>query len=416
MHGLILLALVVAQAEKPFGEAERPANVGGKTLQQWVKEIRDKDPGVAETAIQAVTQFGGDAQKEAGRALIARLADPDVSVRANAAYAISVLGLDPKDAHDSGVRALIRQLRDSQGIVRFRAAAALARLGTEAKTAVNELAYALGDRSAWEIRKAAAYALGSTAGDGKSTPESRAVQALTTSGLRDWCAQVRQESLNALIRLGPPAELADREAVFRALGTLLKDRDHGVVIWAHVGMMRIAGQVLPEHVNAIAKALKDPEPQTRREAARALGMLPNDAKAYVPDLVGALRDKDIAVVRAAAAALADLKDAVTNKDLADMAAYLKDDDIQLRCNACLALAALGDAARSRIPDLIEALKDKQPEVVSAAAQALREVGDERALGPLNQALAVQKDTGVRFFVSQAIDQITKRAPERKDAP
>lgn len=411
MHGLILLGALLSVGEKP--EAAGNTDVANsKPLSQLVKEIRDKDPGVAWSAMDAIPAYGAEARKEAGRALIARLNDSDVSLRATAAYTISLIGLETRDVRDA-VKALTWLMRDPEAIVRYRAAAALARLGPDAHTAVFALSSALSDRT-WEVRKAVAFALGTTGGDGKNPPEPRAVQALTVHGLKDWCAQVKIESLHSLIRLGPPENPADQQAVMRTLDGLLKDRNRGVVLWARLGLMRMARQPDVQQTAAIARALRDPDAATRMEAARVLGAMQMEGRAHVGDLVAALRDKEIFVVRAAAAALAEMKDAVTAKDLRDIAAMIGDEDIQVRCNACLGLAALGEAARTRVPDLIEALKDKQPEVVTVAAQALQEVGDGRAVAPLNQALAVQREVSVRLAIVQALDRITKR--EQKDVP
>src|SRR5262249_13034635 len=178
------------------------AMVGGKTLDQWMDDLKSSDPSVREKAISMIKLYG-TAARPAVPALIKAMADADVALRVNAIIALGLIGMDQQDV-EKGVVALTRALNDTQGIVRFQAAMALGRLGVDAKSAVPALVNTIRDATTWEIRQAGAYALGTVAVDRQSGPDQRAINALLTV-LSDRSSQVRLEAVLSLITLGPPA-------------------------------------------------------------------------------------------------------------------------------------------------------------------------------------------------------------------
>jgi HEAT repeat protein len=145
---------------------------------------------------------------------------------------------------------------------------------------------------------------------------------------------------------------------------------------------------------ALLQALRDPDPQTRRDAALALykrappgsaaslaeALKDKDAEvrrlaclallklapvpAAVPRLKKALSDPDLQVRRTAALALVSAKDAARA-----LCRALKDEDLETRRNAAVTLAGL-DAPPAAAPALAEALGDPDAQVRRAAAGAL----------------------------------------------
>src|SRR3978361_1967216 len=74
---------------------------------------------------------------------------------------------------------------------------------------------------------------------------------------------------------------------------------------------------------------------------------------------------------------------------------LKDKDPEVRRRAVIDLKDLGD--RRAAPFLIEKLKDKSSHVQGTAVRALQELDDERAVGPLIAILQNKKEkTSVRM--------------------
>src|SRR5207247_7974983 len=131
--------------------------------------------------------------KTAAPALINELTDRDVSLRVNATITLGIVGMEEKDI-PAGVSALIRLLTDTQSIVRYQAAMALGRLGRDARPAIPALLNTIKDSSSWEIRKAAAFALGAIAEDRQRGPDVRAMRALADA-LKDTCFQVLMEGI-----------------------------------------------------------------------------------------------------------------------------------------------------------------------------------------------------------------------------
>lgn len=277
--------------------------IGGKTLYQWIQEVKDPDPSVKENAIATIKLYGSTG-RVAASAIIPMLEQRDVSLKVNAAITLGIIGMEEKDL-SRGVNGLIRKLGDSEAIVRFQAATALGRLGSDGRAAIPNLITTLRDGSSWEIRKAAAEALGMVSFDRQTGPDLRSIRALAKV-LDDSCAQVRLSAILALIVLGPPATGADKTAAIHALQGCFKDRDKVVMIWARMGQMRMDGNITEAHLTAIAKYLKGNELSPRTHASRALGTIGPEAKSRVPDLMAALDDNEPLVLTWSAWALGQI--------------------------------------------------------------------------------------------------------------
>ncbi len=291
-----------AADKKPEKKAST-AIIEGKTLEEWGKELKDKDPFIRENAIHMIKVYGTGARDYAP-AIITALTDKDVSIKVNAAITLGFIGMD-ESAKAEGLRTLTRLLRDSQGIVRYQAATALSRLGKDAISPVvaRDLLDTLRDASSWEIRRAGAAALGTAGFDALKGPDRIVLKGLTEA-LYDHCVEVRVETLKALINLGMPGMPADRNNLDQALNYLInKDRHVRAQIWARVAWMRMnplttkvaqtvsrggaedKSDKYEKHLVAIAKYLKTPDYQTRLTAAQAMAVVGRDAKSRLPELI-----------------------------------------------------------------------------------------------------------------------------------
>jgi HEAT repeat protein len=416
--GLLVLGptLAMGASEKPDKEDSKsskessiPKEVGGKTIEQWIKEMSDLDPSVREAAIQAVVQFGPGARK-AVPALITETQDRDTSIRTNAAIALGQIGFDEKDLK-RGVAALVRLLSDPQAVVKYQAAMALGHIGADASDATTYLAnYTIKDLSSWPIRKAAAYALGSVAGKEKGDPDVKAINGLVYAMTNDSSTHVKLEALMSLILLGPPQSDSSKEAAEVVLKRLARDKNHVLVIWAHIGLMRW-DKVTKSHVVAIAEMLTSHDQMTRMHALRALGTLGTDAKDAVSYLQKAAQAKDPATRQVALMALVTIADPRTA--VQDLSESLQDKEPSVRVTAAQSLGRLGKSAKKAVPSLIEVVqKDKEALVVGAAIWALGEVGPgaEDAL-PALQKIIKEEDEPLQKAATEAIDKIQGKKPK-----
>src|SRR3989442_5963457 len=106
--------------------------IGGRSLEQWIKDISGKDRSKAENAIRTVVMFGPERALAAVPAMLAELDKHttsypiDLSVRVNICISVGmILGSveqQPPTLIKEAVRQLNKLLSDSQVIVRFRAA------------------------------------------------------------------------------------------------------------------------------------------------------------------------------------------------------------------------------------------------------------------------------------------------------
>lgn len=281
------------QAPKPK-EISSGTVIGGKTLQDWIQDLKDRDPSIRENGLATLKLYGAVA-REAVPLILKLFRDTDASVRVNAVIALGLIGMDEPHFKD-GVAALVRALSDKELIVRYHAAMSLGRLGPDARDAIPNLiplvrsdSYASG--GCWEVRKAAVFALGSISMDRDNGPDPRATAALV-SAFNDISSQVRLEAVIALIVLGPSATGRDKLLIQQGLlGLTKKERNKHVLIWAHVGLMRMDG-VDEGNLQAISKHLKATEATVRSHVGRALGTIGPEAKSRVPELIDAIQHED----------------------------------------------------------------------------------------------------------------------------
>lgn len=127
--------------------------VDGKTLEEWLKQLKSKDPNDRISACMALEKMG-PAARPAIPALRQTLRDEDVTVRILAASTLGGLGPDAA----ASVPDLIAALNDKNEYVRVFAVTALGKIGSRARDGTKALRNALNDPNAL-VRSQAEWAL-----------------------------------------------------------------------------------------------------------------------------------------------------------------------------------------------------------------------------------------------------------------
>ena len=349
---------------------------------------------------------------------------------------------------ERAVEPLIAILRDSDSGVRVAAAQALGQLRDE--RAVEPLIVALEDWTAFsvllrevgpkriEVIKAVAQVAALGLMESRELVDNAPSTVLeTVSWEKAEYAKSKLEAAGAVVEVVEvkgkyvPGQLGGKRAV-EPLIVALRDSDSGVRVAAAQALGQLGDERAVEPLIAI---LRDSDSGVRVAAAQALGQL-GDERAVEP-LIAILKDSDSGVCVAAAQALGQLGDkrAVEPLILAleDRTAFsvllrkLGPKKIEV-IKAVRQVAALGlkeskelvDSAPSTVLETVswgkaEYAKSKLEaagavvEVVEvkgkdAAAEALGQLGDERAVEPLIVALG-DSDSGVHVAVTQALGQL-----------
>jgi hypothetical protein len=313
---------------------EWPKLVMGKDLEFWVKEMREsKDASTRDQAIRMLPQFGPDARKVAGPSLLyAMTKDRDINVKLTAISHVPVLGFD--DANMTpGLNALVAMLDPSNlqpNHTKYEAVMALANCGPFARQRTPVVAalvkYACRDASSWQLRKAAAFALGRLGqpmptpekkdapppkeiekdkskikGKPKPLPESPPEDAPDSASVKALLAMldpvlehshlVRREAINSLMLLGPPHD----EATWKELRAALKkplwgmqDTDPNIALWSHVVFIQSEIKIIPPNdpnLKALGAHLSSKDVGLKVEALQAMGILGDTAKPYLQDVI-----------------------------------------------------------------------------------------------------------------------------------
>jgi HEAT repeat protein len=300
---LFAAAPAAAQGDADKKKPEAPSlttQIGSKTIDEWIAEIPNKDKSRAENAIRTVRLFPPSLAIRALPTVLDQLrkhTPGDTSVRVNLVITLGdLLGSDEEISAkymNDGVTQLSQLLKDAQVIVRYRAAQALFRIGPEAKAALPNLMAAVRDQTTWEIRQAAALALGTVAMDSKAGPPINVVSTLYTAAKTDLASQVRLAAVQALTSLGQPQGEANQAALEGALEVVAqKDAELTIRIWAHMAVMGVKGKIEPGRVALIGGMAQNADLAVRTQAIQALGTIGPDARSQVPKLLNFLDDKE----------------------------------------------------------------------------------------------------------------------------
>jgi HEAT repeat protein/beta-lactamase regulating signal transducer with metallopeptidase domain len=184
-------------------------------------------------------------------------------------------------------------------------------------------------------------------------------------------------------------------AVIAGLTEAMKDSDPDVRKQAMQALTRLGAPLAYE---ALVQALKDDDAEIREQAVFSLGQL-GDKRAIDP-LTAALKDAEPDVREQAAFGLSQLK---AVQAVPALQALLKDTDEDVREQALFALSQIGD--RSAVPAFIVALKDSSEDVREQALFALSQLGDAAAVPAILPLLAKDESEDVREQAAFALSQI-----------
>ncbi|NKB65672.1 MAG: hypothetical protein GKR89_01305 [Candidatus Latescibacteria bacterium] len=212
--------------------------------------------------------------------------------------------------------------------------------------------------------------------------------------LQEGIAEADRDGENGLVGLiRQTLRHCDYTALCRVLLALLRD--------AHLAVRQRAGQILRLHpgleqiaAEHLAQGLRQDDPPSRANAARALGELASVNG--VEALVGALGDGDKEVRHRIVEAVG----AIGPKAVAALLQLLREGTSAQVSNAALALGAIGDS--TAVPQLVGLLGDKAASF--SAARALGGIGGAAALAGLVEALA-GSDRGARAGAVKALRQM-----------
>jgi HEAT repeat protein len=180
---------------KQFDACQVLKKVGGQVVTPLGAALRDRDPEIRSAAAFVLGEIG-PAAKSTAPGLIAFLQDgsqkftremENACGRWTAAYALGRVGAGA----DVVAAPLMKALRDPDEVVRWEAAESLGLLGAAAKGATTALSEALRDKEQ-EVREKAAVALGNIG------PGARAAVPCLRKALKDEDSEVRQAAARAL--------------------------------------------------------------------------------------------------------------------------------------------------------------------------------------------------------------------------
>jgi HEAT repeat protein len=403
----LLVALQDDDAESRGAARVALAAVAGKDLtgmDSYLDLLRHKNVQVRRSAVGLLTLIQLDAGKDQApltAALKPLLQDADPTVRLPAADVLAGLG---PEQHEAVVRVLMGFLGEPDTMVRWRAAQALRRVAPEA---LSVLTKGLQDRDPAR-RRAAAYGLAEIArggpapvreltaalDDGQADVRVQAAFALawqnSTQGvpvlaaaLKDPEWELRQRAIDGLNALGPRAPAA-LPALAEALADL-EDDTHRAAVAPVLG--RVARQQPQEVVPALTRALTDPHTPVRKNAAEALWAM------GFPNTLNAKPE---------------------GGTIAALLGMFDDPDINVSSRAQDAVAVFGDAA---VPDLLDALKDREAIRRRGAANALGRIAGNRNQEVLTALSAAFQDpepyvavTAARAFLNRS--QMSPEAYQR----
>ncbi len=197
----------------------------------------------------------------------------------------------------------------------------------------------------------------------------------------DWSPKNEQEHAYLLVATNQLDRAIDMgEQAVAALALMLNDDFYYKRQASVEALGKIGGQKVMQLL--VSQPLKDKDSHVKVSAIETLGRIGDNS--VVDPIIVTLRDPDNRVREAAAEALSHIGDI---RAVAPLAGQLKDPSWDVRKACVAALALIGRDKNARVTEpLVEALKDRDPDVRQSAAAALGEVKDSAGITPLILAL------------------------------
>jgi HEAT repeat protein len=322
---LMTLAVIgVSPAQNPpasMTESKPPSQIGGQSLDDWIKKLSDPDPSTKDAAIRIIPFFGPPAKKAIPK-ITSLMRDTDNSVRVSALRAVTSYPYEDPEMVKAVVKNVEEMLRTStQSAIRIQAALAAGRIGNQAKSTIATLCdHTIKDQSSYEVRRAAAIALGQVGYDEKSYPDKRAVSSLLLA-LSDTALVVRLEVVKSLLYLGSPGSMEEANGERKSLLQRLEPKNpkheadpamqlmiRGIVIRLDSVLLAVPEQQLgteeakkerkqavtrtAKYVDEIAKELTSQNFGLRVTAADVLGLLDKAGLPKINNLLDGLRKEE----------------------------------------------------------------------------------------------------------------------------
>lgn len=415
-----LLALVVFSGCLAGVLAQEPAEerYKNKPTSFWVKRLAAPEAPARREAIQAIAAIGPSA-RSAVPALLRALDDDDEAIRLEAIKALGPIGAEAKEA----VPVLLRALNDADVLFHQAAVDALREIGPVDDRIAPALAKTAIKR--WSREQPSLPEMAALEAFG---PKARAAVPILKEGLqfkaelKPWEFDRHLRIIAVLGRLGPDAVpvLLDarkaqgnqvRQAVYTALQELgpdakaalpelrkdLDDQDRAE------GAMRVIGRIGVDAIPDLIDGLKHPHQFVPGIAAGSLGELGAPAKVAIPDLIAAIKRRQvggsatIALFRFGPDAIVKLLEATKNEFQAQsVAAALRDAGPHAEpfIGDLVGMLKTNGEIRPLILPILEALDDK------AAPALLRGVEDAKNehAGPLLAKMARGRDAVLALAV------------------
>ena len=335
------------------GAAKALAGMGGDAapaIPELIANLKGEDE-VRREMVEALGAIGAGAVKP----LMESLQAADARERAGAAMSLALLGVVAKES----APVIFELLKtDSDPQVRIALLSALPKIGIEPGAAVPALIAGIVDDNE-QVRHAAINALVPM-----RSGRDLSLAALTTL-LKENDAAMRQRAARALGRMGPAATPAV-SALIEAARTSPADST----------LANALAEIGPEALPAVLAALKD---APAADAERLLGLLRGFGKPALAVLLEAFKNPSPQVRAAAARAVGAMgREAKTAVD--PLFTLATDPEALPRAAALRALVALEAAAEKLKPLLEAALRDAAPEVRRAGAAGVAGYGGGNAIG------------------------------------
>jgi HEAT repeat protein/Ca2+-binding EF-hand superfamily protein len=230
-----------------------------------------------------------------------------------------------------------------------------------------------------------------------TTPSASTSQPVTVTSLakslKEGRGPARKEALDELVRRG-----AEANGARDTLIALLDDPDGEFRNQVRDTLAKL-GPPLPDQLPLYATALRASPPAARLHAIRTIGVFGQQAKGELVLLRAMTLDDDPIVAESAEKAVATIQE----DWMKSLLASLHDNAPNVRSKAVQQLAEMGPGAGPALPDLMEAMADKNPAVRTAVLDALHAIGPE-AVAVLGESLR-DKNIDVRAGAIYALGRM-----------